>query len=353
MSDNPRSLDSPDASGGQGPSPALELRRMIFGHVISQIVATVATLGLADELSRGPRSSDDLARTTGADPDALARLLRASTGLGLFVEVGRGEFALSPVGEWLRSDGPSLRQLAIAMAGPGHWRSLERLSDVIATGRPAPPDVLGMSLWDYYRHNPEERGAFATAMGYISAVVADEVVAHFDVSGFRRIIDVGGSQGILLARLLEASPHATGVLFDLPEIVAEANQHLRRHGVDDRVETVAGDFFSEVPSGGDLYLLKHILHDWDDRRAARILERCHAAGGAGHTLIVVERLLGPSADPVAHVADVLMLAMFGGRERTQAEYESLLEDGGYRLARVVPLSMFALLEAHAHQAGQA
>lgn len=325
----------------------MELRRMIFGHVMSQIVATVARLGLADELAGGPRSSDDLARSTGADPDALARLLRASVRLGLFREVGVGEFGLSPAGEWLRSDGPSLLHLAMAMTDPGHWRSLERLSDVIATGRPAPGDVLGMGLWDYYRQNPEERAAFAAAMADISAVVAEELVAHYDVSGFEHIVDVGGSQGILLGRLLEANPRATGVLFDLPELVSEADQHLEQRGLANRVQMVGGDFFSEVPPGGDLYLLKHILHDWDDQHAARILERCHVAGGPGSILLVVERLLGPDSDPVAHVADILMLAMFGGRERTEREYESLLKGAGYRLERVVPLSMFALLEARA------
>ncbi len=344
MSDPPEPIR---AAPPQESSPAIELRRMIFGHVISQIVATVARLGIADELARGPRSNDELARSTGADPDALARLLRASVGLGLFCQVGVDEFGLSPAGEWLRSDERSLRHLAIAMAAPGHWRSLERLPDVIATGRPAPSDVLGMTLWDYYRQNPEERAAFAAAMGEISAVVADELVAHYDVSRFQRIVDVGGSQGILLARLLEANPRATGVLFDLPELVCEADQHLRRRGLADRVEVVGGDFFSEVPPGGDVYLLKHILHDWDDQHAARILERCRVAGGAGSVVLVVERLLGPDSDPVAHVADVLMLAMFGGRERTEREYQSLLEHAGYHLERVVPLSLFALLEARA------
>lgn len=179
---------------------------MIFGHVISQIVATVARLGLADELAEGPRSSDDLARSTGADPDALTRLLHASAGLGLVREVGAGEFDLSPTGEWLRSEGPSLRHLAIAMAAPGHWRSLEGLFDVVVTGRPAPDEVLGMSLWEYYRHNPEERAAFAAAMADISSVVAEELVAHYDVSRFERIVDVGGSQGVVLARLLRPIP---------------------------------------------------------------------------------------------------------------------------------------------------
>ena len=344
MSNSPEPVPSPPP---HELSPAMELRRMIFGLVVSQIVATVARLGLADELAEGPRSSDDLAQVTGADPDALARLLRASVALGLFREAGVGQVALSPPGEWLRSGPRSLRHLAVAMAAPAHWRSLERLPDVIVTGRSAPGDVLGMSLWEYYRHNPEERAAFASAMGDISAVVAEEVVAHYDVSRFERIVDVGGSQGILLARLLEANPRARGVLFDLPELVSEADRHLRRRGLADRVEIVGGDFFSDVPPGGDLYLLKHILHDWDDQHAARILERCRAAGGEGSVLLLVERLLGPGSDSVAYIADMLMLTMFGGRERTEREYQSLLEGAGYRLERVVPLSMFALLEAWA------
>ncbi len=150
---------------------------------------------------------------------------------------------------------------------------------------------------------------------------------------------------MLLARLLEASPNATGVLFDRPEVVAEAGPALEARGLSARVELVAGDFFEDVPAGGDLYVLKHILHDWDDARALRIIRSCHRAGSPGSTLLVVERLLGRHADPMAHVADLLMLVMFGGRERSAAEYQALLDAGGYRLERVVPLSMFGLLEA--------
>lgn len=326
-------------------TPAVELRRMIFGHLVSQTVATVARLGVADQLSRGPESSAVLARSTGADPDALDRLLRAAAGLGLVDEVEPSVFALAPLGEWLRSDGQNLRDLAVALAGKGHWRPVERLHDVVMTGRPAAEPALGTDLWDYYRQNPEEGAAFAAAMGNVSAAVAQEVVASYDTAPFRRIVDVGGSHGVLLAALLEANPEATGVLFDRPEVIAGAREVLEARGLAERVDLVEGDFFEEVPSGGDLYLLKHILHDWDDATAGRILDRCREAAAPGTTLLVVERLLGPGADAVAALADLLMLVLFGGRERTAAEYRRLLEGAGWRVQRVLPLSMFGLVEA--------
>ncbi|HEX2064598.1 MAG TPA: methyltransferase [Acidimicrobiales bacterium] len=326
-------------------SPAVELRRMIFGHLVSQTVATVARLGVADRLSGGPRSAASLARSTGADPDALHRLLRAAAGLGLVEEVEPSVFALTTVGEWLRSDGRSLRDLAIALAGEGHWLPVERLHEVVMTGRPAAEPALGTDLWDYYRHHPEEGAAFAAAMGNVSAAVAEEVVARYEVAPFRRMVDVGGSHGVLLAALLRANPDATGVLFDRPEVVTGARDALARRGLTERVELVEGDFFEEVPSGGDLYLLKHILHDWDDERAGRILERCHEAAPPGATLLVVERLLGPGADAVAALADLLMMVLFGGRERTADEYRRLLAGAGWKVQRVVPLSMFGLVEA--------
>jgi predicted O-methyltransferase YrrM len=325
--------------------PAVQLRQLIFGHVVSQIVSTVARLGVADELRGGRRSSAELAARCGAEPDAFRRFLRACAGLGLFEEVEDGVFGLGPLGEWLGSDGPSLRDLAVALTGPGHWRSIERLCDAVVSGRATPADALGMGIWEYYRHNPEEGQVFAAAMGAISAVVVEDLVAHYDVTGYERIVDVGGSHGVLLAGLLQANPRARGVLLDLPEVVDGAHEALAERGLAGRVEVVAGDFREEVPPDGDLYVLKHILHDWDDEQAARILRSCHRAGRPGSTLLVIERLLGPGADPLAHVADLLMLVMFAGRERTREEFEALLDAGGYRLERVVRLPMFSVLEA--------
>jgi hypothetical protein len=326
-------------------TPALQLRQLIFGHVSSQTVASLVRLGIVDELAGGPRSGTELAELTGAPADALVRFLRTCAALGLLERRAGDVFALTPLGDWLRSDGRSLRDLALAMAAPGHWRSIERLLESVRTGGAAAPSVLGTGLWEYYRQNPEEGAAFAAAMSNVSEVVAEEVVAHFDVSPFRRIVDVGGSQGALLARLLEANPSAEGVLFDLPEVLEGARAAVEARGLADRVELSGGDFFEEVPAGGDLYVLKHILHDWDDDHAQRILRSCHRAGRPGSTVLLVERVLGPESSAVDYVADLLMLVMFGGKERSEPEFEALLAAGGYRLERVVPLSMFALLEA--------
>jgi hypothetical protein len=286
-----------------------------------------------------------LAAATGAPQDALARLLRALASVGLFTETEDGRYGLTAAGEWLRSEDPSLRDLAIALAGPGHWRSLEHVGLTVTTGQPAAPHALGASIWEYYADHPDEAAAFARAMGQISSVVGDEIVRTCELSRFDTIVDVGGSQGVLLARLLREAPSARGVLFDRADVVSGAGPVLAGRGVAGRVEIVAGDFFESVPAGGDLYLLKHILHDWDDERALRILHTCAAAAPPGSTLLVVERLLGSGADANAYVADLLMFVMFGGRERTEAEYEALLAAAGYRLERVTRLSMFGLLEA--------
>lgn len=326
-------------------APEIRLRQLIFGHLSSQIVASAVRLGIVDALAGGPRSGRELAQLTGAPPDVVLRFLRACAALGLLERRADDVFALTPLGEWLRSGRRSLRDLAVAMAAPGHWRSIERLLETVRTGRPAPPSVLGTDLWEYYRHNPEEGAAFAAAMSNVSEVVAEEVVDHLDVSAYRRIVDVGGSQGVVLARLLEANPSAEGVLFDLPEVLEGARAAIEARGLADRVELRSGDFFEEVPAGGDLYVLKHILHDWDDEHAANILRSCHRASRPGSTVVLVERLLGPESSPVDYVADLLMLVMFGGKERSQPEFEELLAAGGYRLERVVPLSLFALLEA--------
>lgn len=326
-------------------SAPLQLRHLIFGHLSCQIVACAVRLGVVDALAGGPRSGRELAETTGAPPEVMVRFLRACAALGLLEEREDDVFSLTPVGDWLRSDHPSLRDLAVAMAAPGHWRSIERLCDTLTTGRPAAHDVLGKNLWEYFADNPEEGASFAGAMSNVSEVVAEDLVRHLDVSSFRRIVDVGGSQGILLARLLEENPLAEGVLFDLPEVLEGARPAIEARGLADRVEVRGGSFFDEVPSGGDLYLLKHILHDWDDEQAERILRACHRAAPPGSTLVAVERVLGPGSNPIDYVADLLMLVMFGGKERSKPEFEALFGRTGYQLEQVVPIGLFNMLVA--------
>jgi DNA-binding HxlR family transcriptional regulator len=257
--------------------PFDQLIRLVHGAWVTHIAAAMAQLGLADRLADGPRSSAELARLTSTHQQTLPRLLRACASLGLLQEVEPGRFALTALGALLRSGQPSLRDFALVHALPGQLRPFEHLAEALRTGRPTAEQALGVDPWTYYRQHPEEGALFARAMGNLSAGVAAEVVARYDASGCTCIVDVGGSQGVLLAGLLEQAPQARGVLFDLPEVTRGARDAITQRGLADRVELIAGDFFEAVPSGGDLYLLKSVLHDWDDERAQRILDNCSRA----------------------------------------------------------------------------
>jgi SAM-dependent methyltransferase len=332
--------------------PAMQLIRMVQGYQVTQIVGTVARLGLADQLAAQPKSSAELAKVTGADPDGLARLLRAAATVGLVAEVELDRFELTPVGACLAADAQpaSLRDFAIALAAPGQWLPWGRLFDAVMSGHPSTILTLGAELWDYYQNNPEEDEVFARAMEDMSASGSTEIAAHYDATRFTRIVDVGGSQGALLAGLLEAAPQATGVLFDRPEVVARARPVIAARGLIERVDLVGGDFFTEVPAGGDLYVLRGVLHNWNDTDALRILANCHRAAQPGSMLLLVEGLKPTEPGPsLFHLIDLLMFVQAGGRQRTREEHQALLETAGYRLGRVLTLSgvyyPWSLLEA--------
>ena len=318
---------------------------MIFGYVVSQVVGAFARLRLADQLASGARTVTELAGTSGADADALNRLLRAAAGVGLVDSDDGHHFTLTAVGAGLRSEGRSLRDLAVTFTGPAYWRPIEQLADAVLSGGPRAEQSLGSSVWDYFRGHPEDGASFDAAMSNLSVIDALDVVAHYDVSGFRRIVDVGGGRGHLLAGLLDSNPAATGVLFDQPDAAAGGREVLDGRGLTGRVEATGGDFFTDVPSGGDLYVLKAILHDWDDEHSLRILRNCHRAAAPGSTLLVIERVVGAGADPSIHLVDLLMLTMLGGRERSRAEFEALLDTAGFHLERITPTPRFGLIEA--------
>jgi O-methyltransferase domain len=222
---------------------------------------------------------------------------------------------------------------------PGHWLTYGRLYDAVISGRPQPTAALGVDLWAYSANHPDERDHFARAMSTISAEASTAVVRHYDVAGCRCIVDVGGSQGALLAALLARAPSATGVLFDLPGVVDGARAALAHGDLADRIEIVGGDFFDAVPSGGDLYLLKSVLHDWDDEHALRILRSVHRASQPGARVAVIEYLLPAEPGPsYVHLMNLLMLVALGGRERASEEYAKLLDEAGFRLERTIPTS---------------
>ena len=314
---------------------------MLMGMWVAQIAAAVARLGVAEAIAGGATDAGAIARATDADPAALYRFLRAAATAGLVVETEPRTFALTPLGECLRRDVPgSLADFLIAETAPGHWLPWGRLAEAVKRGEAIASETLGIPVWDYYSQHPEEGLAFARGLGNLSALVSQDVVRLYDASRFQRIVDVGGSQGILLRGLLGRAPAARGVLFDLPEVVAHA-------APDPRIDIVSGDFFTDGLPDGDLYLLKSVLHDWPDERCEAILRNLHRSAPAGATLLLIETILPPAPQPSpVTFMDMNMLVMLGGRERTAEEYGEMLARTGFAVQRVIPTGgLFGLIEA--------
>lgn len=321
-----------------GPSPSEALRRMIHGYQMSQALYVAATLGVADLLANGPRDVEELAEHTGTHAPTLYRLLRLLASLGVFAEDDAGRFGLTPLAECLRSDVPgSQRAWAIMVCGPTFWSSWGELQHSVRTGETAFPKVHGMSNWDYRAQHPEEGAVFDAAMTANTALESAAVAGGYDFSGIGVLADIGGGQGLLLATILAANGSMRGILFDQPQVVAGASELLTRAGVADRCDIVGGDFFESVPSGADAYLLKSVIHDWDDEQAVAILRTCRSALADGAKLLLVERIIRPGNTPdPAKFIDLLMLVMNGGRERTTDDFGRLLAAAGFRLSGVVP-----------------
>lgn len=317
--------------------PPARMLHIIMGPWMAQAAGAVARLGVADQLAAGPRSAAELAALVGANADALHRVMRALASIGVFALAG-DRFTLTPLGETLRSNVPgSMRNMVIAETDHPHWASWGRFAESVKSGRRTSRDALGMEVWEYYGKHRDDGAQFSRAMSDISSMAIGPVLHGFDFAGAAQIVDVGGAHGALLAAVLAEHPQARGVLFDLPEVVAAAQPSLAARGLGERVTTVGGDFLKAVPAGGDVYLLKHILHDWDDARAVAILGNIRAAMKPTSRLLIVELALPESAEPSpAHFMDLNMLVMLDGRERTPSEYAALLAQAGLRLTRFSP-----------------
>jgi len=328
--------------------PSAAMMGLITGYWVSQAIGVVAQLGVADQISAGPRASDELASAVGAETQALYRVLRLLASLGVFEEVAPRTFGLTALGETLRSDAPdSVRNFAITETAPGHWLPWGRLDESVRTGQAMTYQTLGMGLFDWYAQNPDEASYFNAAMGNLSALAAGELVRVYDFSSVRTVADVGGAHGVLLAAVLGANPTACGILFDLPHVITTAGDAMTAQGLSERCELVSGDFFEAVTEGADLHLLKQIIHDWDDEQATRLLRNCHRALAPNGKLLLVEMVIPPDNQPSpAQAMDLNMLVVAGGRERTEDEYRGLLQGAGFRLERVIPThSPFSVIEA--------
>lgn len=319
--------------------PPAQMMNLLFGKAVTQAIAVMAQLGLADYMKDDTRSSDDIARTCGAHAGSVYRLLRALSVVGVVAEKEDKRFALTPVGQCLRADAPgTLRHLAMMVGAEWHTQVWTRLQHSVTTGDGAFRHAYGTGIFEWFGSHRQEAAGFNDAMTSFSTTTAGAVCSSYDFSPFKKIADIGGGHGYLLASILNKAPQATGLVFDAPAVVAGAQETLTKAGVADRSEVVGGDFFEAVPAGCDAYVMKHILHDWDDARSAMILRNCAAGLNPGGKVLVVEGVVAPPGAPsFQKLMDLEMLVMTdGGVERTEAEFASLFASAGLRLSRVVP-----------------
>jgi ubiquinone/menaquinone biosynthesis C-methylase UbiE len=310
--------------------------RLTNGYQVSQAIHVAATLGIADLLGDEPRDSDNIAAEAGVHPGSLYRLLRALAAAGVFHEKADRRFSLTDIGRCLRSDTErSIGPWAAFVGRPYQWSAWGDLVHGVQTGETPFRHVHGVDPWEYRSHHPEEGIIFDRAMTGMSRRTTQSIVAAYDFSRFRRVVDVGGGHGAMLAAILAANPSVRGVLFDQATVVAGAATVLQEAGVTDRCEVVGGDFFEQVTGDGDAYLLKTVLHDWDDAEARVILRACRQSIGPEGKLLVLERLVAqPNEDPEAKFFDLFMMTVTGGRERTREEFAALFAEAGFRLDAV-------------------
>jgi hypothetical protein len=345
--------DPPHAgAGGTAPSAPRPLGDLVNGYWTTQAIAAAVELGVFDRLAQGSCDAPALAQAAGCHAPSLARLLDALASLGLVVAHDDGRYALSELGAQLRSDADGSLAWWSRFCGGRLWARFASLAESVRTGASARLRAGDTDDFADYERDRAAGDAFQRAMADVTRPVAEALVRAVDLAGVDRIVDVGGGFGRMLATILAAHPDARGVLFDLAHVIAAARGELERAGVASRCDFVAGSFFNAIPGGADAYVIKSVLHDWDDERCATILRNCAAAmRGRPSRLLVVERLrperygVSPRDQAIAR-SDLIMLVSLGGRERTEREYRAMLVATGFRVERVDALpGEFAVIEA--------
>ena len=332
------------------PAPLTQLFQMIAGYWTTQTIYVAAKLGIADLIAETPKTADELAQATKtkAHAPSLRRLLLMLSSLGIFAQDTAGRFRSTPLGGLLRRDHPQSQcSLAIMFGSAFLWKPWGELCETIVSGQPAFDRMYGVPLFDYLSTHPEDAAIFNDAMTSISAQVIPAIIAAYDFSRFERIVDVGGGHGAVLHAILSANPGLHGVLADLPAVVAGATA-LKSEPIARRCSALGTNFFESVPDGADCYLMKRILHDWNDEDALRILRNCRRAIRPNGTLVLIESVLkGPNQPDPGRARDLYMLALLGGQERTEADFATLLRKAGFSITRVIPTSDPAsIVESH-------
>jgi hypothetical protein len=328
--------------------PHIQLLQMARGYQVARMMYVAAKLGLADYLAEEPKSAAELASSTGTHPRSLYRLMRAMAGLGVLSERADHQFALTPLGEALKTGAPGAARSGIMAAGSQFWwRAWGELPQAIETGNTGADIAWGMRVFEYLGRDPEVSSYCNEYMIALHGGEHHAIAPAYDFAQFETIVDVGGGTGNLLVAILTQYPQLHGVLFDLPQVIQDASKLIEGQEMTDRVTLEGGSFFERVPGGGDAYLLAHVIHDWPEDQCLTILENCRRAMGPGSKLLIIEMVLpeGDAPHP-GKLLDIGILVNNGGEERTAEEYGALLDKAGFRMLRIVPTaSPASLVEA--------
>ena len=322
------------------------LQRLLTGTWISQMLYAAAKLGLADHLAGEPMAAEDLAPAVGVQAEPLYRLLRALAGEGVFAEDEHRRFSLTPMAELLRSDVAGSKQAMAIMLGEEHHAAWGQILYSLQTGKPAFDHVYGQPIFDYLAGHPEAARVFDAAMTAVHGSETAQMLAAYDFSGVKTLADIGGGNGSLITMVLQRYPQLKGILYDIDHVVARAKPRLEAAGVADRCQVIAGNFFESVPTGADTYLMRHIIHDWDEARCIQILKHVRAVLPAGGKLLLIEVVVPTGNEPsFGKLMDINMMVLPGGKERTADEYRALYAAAGFKLSRIVPTSgVMSLIE---------
>jgi len=322
-------------------SPPGKIAQMLTGYWVTQMIHVAAKLDLAGLLKDGPRTADDLAQATSTHPRSLYRLLRGLAGLGVFAESTPRTFTMTPLSEALLEGVPGSQRAMAIMSGEEHFLSWSELLYCLQTGKTGFEKIYKKLPFDYLAEHPAAAANFDAAMTSVHGQETPAMLAAYDFSGIKVLADVGGGNGSLITATLQKHPQLQGILYDLPHVIERARKNLAASALTDRCRCIPGSFFEQIPAGADAYLMRHIIHDWDDPESITILKNVRKAMGnnASARLLVLETVIPPGNDPMfGKLLDLNMLVIPGGLERTESEYRELFAAGGFRLNRIVPTS---------------
>ena len=318
------------------PEPLQKIMGMISGYWTSQALYVAARLGLADLLKEGPKTAEELASSTQTHPRSLYRFLSSSASLGLFAEDEQRRFSVTPIGDCLRSDVPGSQRATAIIVGDLLYRAWAELLYSVQTGKVAFEKAHGLPFFEYLSQNPEQAKVFDEAMGAHGWATA-AILEVYDFSGIKILADIGGGNGSAITAILKRYPDMQGILFDLPGVVERAKPHIQGAGCANRCQVIGGSFFESVPTGADAYIMRHIIHDWDDEKSTKILKNVHRAMGKDGKLLIAEYVIPPGNVPsMGRGSDLVMLVISGGQERTEEEFRALFERAGFCLTKTVP-----------------